>query len=57
MSGLETLIVGQSGEANALEFLQLRGKLRARVHDDEPTGKLSIVPAHGRLKHCDRQID
>ena len=47
MRVLKALILGQSGETDALQFFKLRGVLRARLRDHNSISEFSVVPAHG----------
>jgi hypothetical protein len=49
MRSLETLIVGQRGKADDLQFFELRGVLRARVSDHETISEFAVIPAHNNL--------
>ncbi len=46
---LEALLVGQGGEADELQGLELLGVLGARVHDDKTGLEAAGVPEHGGI--------
>jgi hypothetical protein len=46
---LEALLLCKRGEADALQFFELRGVLRASLSDHNPISQLPVVPPHGLL--------